>query len=278
MEMFNISEDDFRFAVSNTAISAFEAGISVITDVQMENHIHVLAGGPREHCFDFIDAYAYRLSKHCSQTGRVVSLKEFRCDDPIEITDLEMMRNEIAYINRNGFVSNPDYLPTSYPWGSGYLYFNPVGMREEGVRFNDIKFKDKRQLTFRKVAEMPDGYQVKDGMILPASYAEIALGESMFRDAHHYLNAITRNFEAFSEEAKRLKDTVILGREEMYHAVRMISNREYNTAQPSLLPIESKIEIARRMHYDYNASNAQIRSILRLPEDIVDSLFPLKKK
>ena len=42
-----------------------------------------------------------------------------------------------------------------------------------------------------------------------------------------------------------------------------------------LLPKE-KIEIARKMHFEYNASGRQIRSILKLEQHIVDEMFPTR--
>ena len=37
---------------------------------------------------------------------------------------------------------------------------------------------------------------------------------------------------------------------------------------------KDKIEVAKRIHYEFNASNRQIKSILRLDISIVDELFP----
>jgi len=43
---------------------------------------------------------------------------------------------------------------------------------------------------------------------------------------------------------------------------------------PFILDKSSKIELAKKLHFDYNASNKQIKRILRLDEHIVNSLFP----
>lgn len=88
---------------------------------------------------------------------------------------------------------------------------------------------------------MPETYMVRDGMILPSGYVHYNLGEAMFRDAHHYFNMLSRNYEAYSEEAKRL----------------------------------GEIEVARIMHTEYHATNAQIQRILNLAKQYVDQLFPL---
>ena len=273
-EILNVTEEDYSFAVSNAAISAYESGVVVITDAYMENHIHDILGGSLLNCLSFVDKYRFRLHKHLVSTGRDVNLSKFRCDDPIQITSLEMMRNEIIYVNRNGYVDDPRYLPYSYPWGGGCLYFNPSAQNDKGIPYNELPFVEKRGLCCRRVSLMPNNYQVKGKMILPASYVQYKLGQSMFRDAHHYFQALTRNVEAFCESAKRLGDKNFLGREEMYPAVSSLCLKNYNVKQPSQLPKEEKIAVARTMHYEYHATNAQIRMILGLTDYEVDSLFP----
>lgn len=273
-EILNISEDDFKFAVSNVAISAYESGLVVITDAQMSNHLHAILGGPLEQCFVFIDSFRFRLAKHIQETGRIVDLSRFECKDPIQITDLEMMRKEVAYVNRNGFVADRRYLPFTYPWGSGHLYFNTVASKATGTPYNDAPFKEKRRLCCRRVVEMPENYMISDGMILPSSYADYKLGESFFRDAHHYLNEVTKKVESYSASAQRLGDKTVLGAEEMYYAVKTICEREYNISQPAMIAPSDKITLANTMKFKYHASNAQIRMILKLSEQEVDSLFP----
>ena len=275
-EIMNISESDYKFAVSNMAISAYESSVIVITDNQMENHFHGLLGGSRQQCLEFVDRFRYRQTKYFASIGRYVDLRKFRCDDPIPITNLEMIRNEIVYINRNGFVSDTRFLPFSYPWGGGNLYFNPFAQKETGIPFNDIPFKEKRYFCRRRINDLPVNYRVKEGMILPASYVDYKVGESFFRDSHHYLNALTKNVEVYCQEAVRFADSIVLSREEMYPAVKMICERDYNVKQPSLLAPVDKLAVARIMHYDYRASNAQIRMILKMSEYEVNSLFPLK--
>ena len=275
-EIINITEDDYKFSVNNLAISALEENVIILTDAHMENHLHALMGGPKERCLAVLDRFRARLKRYLHNSGRFVDLRFFRCDDPIPVDTLEAVRNEIAYINRNGYVVNPDYLPFSYPWGGGFLYFNPPAQRLSGISYNTIPFRVRRKMCLSRVSELPENYLVLDKMIQPVCYVHFALGESMFRDAHHYLYQVTKNFEAYSEEAKRLGDRVIVSRDELFSIVQLLSKRDYNIAQPALLPTAAKLEIARTIHSQYNASNAQIRSLLKLPEQEVNALFPLK--
>jgi len=273
-EILNISDDDFRFGVSNMAISSYEAGLKVITDVQMANHMHSLAAGTLMQCSAFLEGYRYRYGKYLERNGRYCDLSKLKCDNPIQINNLETLRIEIVYINRNGYVADSRYLPYSYPWGGGSLYFNPYAKNCVGTEYNKLPFKEKRLLCCKRVITLPESYMAKDGMILPASYVDYHLGESMFRGAHHYLSEVTRKYEAYSQHAKQFGDMVILTNEELFQVVRMMSIRDFNIKQPSLLPPSAKLEIAKTLHSNYNATNAQIRMILKITPDQINSLFP----
>lgn len=275
-EIFNLSEEDYRFSITNLAISLFESGAKALTDAHMENHLHALLSGTEAQCRNTIRRYIQCLKHYHTRSGRETDLSGLEAYQLIPVADLKAVRNEIAYINRNGYVSNPDYLPFSYPWSGGSIYFNPEARIKGGYSYNLLPFREKRLLSCRRVQALPDSYRVRGGQITFESYLDYALGESLFRDAHHYFDAITKNFEAYSEEAKRLGDTAVLGREEIYSAARMICMRDFNVKQPSLLSPSDKIRVAQMMHSDYHASNAQIRMILKMSEADVNQLFPLK--
>ena len=46
---------------------------------------------------------------------------------------------------------------------------------------------------------------------------------------------------------------------------------------PAQLSREAKVEIAKTLHYDYNAGNKQINRILKMDINIVNALFPARK-
>lgn len=277
-EIIFTNDDDFIFGVNNMAISAYDAGIVVITDSVMDNHIHSLAAGPRERCISFVGTYRARLDRFLAASGRYVDLSRFKCLDPIEVTDIEMVRNEIVYINRNGYVVSPSFTPFSYPWGAGASYFNHPYLMANSLAYNDLPYREKRKISMSRVSDMPTSYAVLNGMIVPSSYANVRLGESFFRDAHQYFNMLSKNYEAYSAEAKRLGDSLILTDEEIYPVARSISVQRFNQKQPSLLPPESKIEVAKVLHNEYRASNAQIQRVMKLSAYTVNSLWPLSAK
>ena len=278
-EVLFISEDDFRFGMSSAAICAAETGIVILAHTLMGNHIHDIVQGSNERCMTYITRRRDRLRRYLRQQGRDVDMKAFTCD-PIPITNLEMLRNEIVYVHRNGYVVNPCHTPFSYPWGTGPYYFNPLAREDEGVAFSSLKYKIKREEVFHgRDARLPEGYRFRNGFIYPPSYCRIDEGEKIFRDAHQYFTLLSKNVEAYSEEAKRLGDTIVLTDEEMFPTMQIECRKRFGKIKrPAELSRSEKVELARVMHEDYAASNSQIQRILSLDIQTVNSLYPLKAR
>jgi len=95
----------------------------------------------------------------------------------------------------------------------------------------------------------------------------------MFRDARSYFNSLTRNAEAFSQIASRLKDSIFLT-DELYSVICSHISKEYSIKSPSQLSAQQKIDTARQMHFGYNASNQQLRRMLRMELSVLEELFP----
>ena len=108
------------------------------------------------------------------------------------------------------------------------------------------------------------------------SFCDVKLGESMFRDARSYFNSLTRNSEAFSLIAARLKDSIFLTDEELYTLLCSYIKKEYLVKTAAELTVQQRIDTARYMHFNYNASNQQLRRMLRIDNAILEELFPWK--
>ena len=106
------------------------------------------------------------------------------------------------------------------------------------------------------------------------SRCDIQLGESMFTDPRSYFNSLTKNVEAFSQIAARLQDVIFLTDDELFSVACKISEDSCQTKKITLLSPEHKIAIAKELHFKYNATNQQIRRILKLDTTILNELFP----
>lgn len=272
---FNLTEEDYKFSVSNVAVSAAESGMIVITDQVMTNHLHVIGACRIEQCAIFMKGYRYRQAKYLRSKDLYFRMNGFDCKNPIAIDSLQMLRREIIYCNRNGYLVYPSETPFSYRWGGGSLYFNPYAQEHQGIPADMIPYRLRRELTFRSNLVLPKHYACKDGMILPASYVDYRRGQAMFRDAHHYFSMLSKDYETFSEEARRYGDRIVITDEEMYSVLRMMVRRDYSQTSPTLLPLSEKIELARILHKDYRATSQQLRRLLKLDKPTVDGILGL---
>ena len=104
------TEEDFKLGMTLLAVCAIlYPSAELVTFELMNNHIHLIMRG----------------SSIFMKTGRVVDWDRFAAEI-LPIETLKDLRNEIIYVNRNAFVSNPTYTPYNYPWGGGWVYFSPI--------------------------------------------------------------------------------------------------------------------------------------------------------
>ena len=271
------TKEDMVVGMNLIAISVIAfPKIKVYTFELMNNHIHVILRGPRDECEKFFALFKSKLARFFSRNGRAVNLRDFNCS-LIEIKTLQGLRNEIVYANRNGFVAIPSCTPYSYPWGAGAFFFNPFLDKLQTVDFGNLTVRERRAICHSNDIDLPGDLKVCDGVILPSSYCSIEEAEGFFRNAHHYFQCLTRKFEAYSEIADRLHETIFITDEEMYSAVCALCQKSYNVKHPGHLSAKDRVEMARRMRSEYNATNRQIKNILKLEKEVVDDLFPESK-
>ena len=267
-------EEDFK-----AGMWCLAAALHLCKDVQMltfelmGNHAHLILAGQRDACIKAFDLFAVRLKKAFPKGKRAIDWSQFKMDI-IPIESLQALRNEIIYTNRNAFVANPIYTPDSYPWGGGCAYFCPWLKHLITSSLGELSVLTQRTLLHTKnIAPFANLREINSTPFIP-SFCDIKLGESMFRDARSYFNSLTRNAEAFSQIAARLKDSIFLTDEELYSALGSHISKEYSVKTPSELSAQQKIETARYMHFNYNASNQQLRRMLRMDIMILEELFP----
>lgn len=267
------NREDFEFGMNLMGLCAESfPSVRIITFELMNNHLHGILVGPEEECHAFFALFKSRLQRYFRESGLHVSLDRFNAT-LAPITTLQALRNEIIYVNRNGYVVDSRCTPYSYYWGSGFQYFNPITYSVDAVRFDRMTKIEKRKIARSRVTNSQSRLLVWKGVILPSSYCYIHEGESYFRDAHHYFNALSKSHEAMSLVSRNLADVIVVTDEEMYSIASNLCNSLYSVRQPTLVSNSEKIELAKKLHYDYNATKKQLRRILKLDMAIINELF-----
>lgn len=274
-----VSEEDFRTGINTLAwcIAKFN-DVRILSFTLMNNHIHLILSGDGLRCMEFFRCIRRKISIAYNRNGKCVDFSDFN-GQILEIHDLKALRNEIVYVNRNGYVANPQCTPYSYLWGAGILFFNPL-VRYLGnmVTFGKLSIQHRRKIVKSKEISLPDNYIVIGDTIIPSCFCAVSTAEMLFRDAHHYFNLLSKNYESYSEIAQRLSDTIFMTDSEMFGAVSAYCKETYNQHKPHLIPAQERLNVARKMHFDYKASNRQIKNILKIDLNVIDSLFPASPK
>lgn len=263
--------DDYRFVMNMIArcLSEFPALSAVAFEV-MSNHIHMVLNGDRDLIKRFFEVFRRRLHRYLSAKGRSLSRLFQMSLKPIN--NLKALRNTIVYVNRNGYVVNPGYTPFSYPWGTGRFYFNVFPITE---RLSDLPDKAIRRMFRGRNPHLPDDTGVIDGHIVPTAYCDIGLGMSLFRNAHQYFFMVSKNVEAYEELASELDDGEFLTDTELFsHLCKIVDNGYGGSSMKDLSPAQKR-DLARMLRHDFRSSNGQIRRMLGLTQNEVDSMFPL---
>lgn len=270
------NDAEFKAAMNIIAfVALLFRDVVVFTFEIMSNHLHFALSGDRSRIIRFLHVLVLKMSADPVLESSSADIEKLMFNI-IPIESLDNMRNVISYINRNGFVVNPDHSPFSYPWGANRYFFNPEAkMRVLGCGHKATCAAKRELFHSDKLAKTGDVI-ILDGYVSPLSYCHIGEAEVLFRTCWHYFQSISRNIESAKDIAKAIGEGIFYNDDELYSAVGSICSKEYGMPSAVTLPKEEKLKLAKKLHFDYNASNKQISRVLKLDVDVVNLLFPTK--
>ncbi len=267
------NESEFRIGMGIIAIaSKCFPGVRIITFEIMTNHLHILAAGEESGLREMFGFITKCLRRMAEDAGRMMDWRLFKAGIRC-LTTLADVRNVLIYDNRNGFLVYDKYTPFSYPWGANNCYFNPDAKKRYAESSVCSTIRDRRLISHSHISDGFLGLKILDQCFSPFSFCMIEDGEKLFRDAAHYFYLLGRNIESNKEIAKEIGESISYTDNELYGAISMKCKAEYGSANPSQIPAEAKLTIAKLMRFEYNASQKQIQRILRLETGILQSIF-----
>ena len=273
-------EEDFIFGMNVIAMCAseFRNSVAVFTFVIMGNHLHFVLGGNEIDVRDFYCAVERRLKRHLhfNRGGEIAGGKGFEYS-AWPVGDLRYLRNLIAYVNRNGYVAMKNHTPYTYLWGANRYFFNPGARCEQNEAVSNIARHKLRAIFRTRNVTCPNSYFFTGGYISPLCYCKIDEAEQFFVNANHYFNMISRPVESFSKIAAEIGDMVVYSDSELYNSTVHIMLKEFNIQSIRSLNTEQRIFLAKKLHFEFNASNKQIQRILGIGDDALAALFPTAK-
>lgn len=262
--------DDFKTGMSILAVCAkMSPDVKIYAFQLMSNHIHFVVGGDGQRIREFFAYYVGRLDKYFE--GRL-DFSEFKLK-LIPVKDLSYLRNAIVYVNRNGFVVNNDVTPFSYPWGSSPYFFQPMAVRYAAIAGKAIGNTLLRAVMHTKSSDKFRCLKMVDGYVSPLEFLDIETSEKVFRDAKQYFYLISRKIEAYSEVAKSIGEAIYYNDNDLYTAAVKLSMEGYGCHDLRTLPSAAKLDLARRLHLDYNAGEKQLQRLLSIDADLLKALL-----
>ena len=268
------AESDYKVAMTLLALCCLcFPTVRVLTFQWMSNHLHIILSGPSEDISRLFSMLKKCLGQYLSGVGQPAALKEWAFKLR-EIEDLKDVRNAIAYTNRNGFIVNKDSTPFSYPWGANRYFFNPEADLRFGSCTGKIRLRTIRQISHTHGLDAFAGRPFIDGMVPPPVFCDVRTAEGLYRNAHHYFWMVSKNVEGMKGVAEHIGESIFYTDEDLFSVVLGMCQEKYGVGRVSLLPAQAKLDIARQMHYEYNASDKQIARILKFDLSVLDSLWP----
>ncbi len=263
-----VTEEDFKTMNNFIAFAAATLKVKILVHTVMVNHIHIICSADKGVCVQFLMNVKSKYSRYLKHIGRPTDMSSFANEDPILLTSLKMIRNEIAYVVRNPFV-DMNYTPYGYPWGAGGYLMNPMTKYLVGKSFSKLTILEKRVLMHSRDVNGFDHFKVLNGMILPNSFCDIELAESLFNSPCEYFTNISKYYENYSEIAKRLGDSACLSETELFYVAQNVAKENFGISNLTLLNIKQRMDVSRYLHRDYNAPYERLSRILKLDVNVL---------
>ena len=273
-----VENDEDRTVILNMiALLSAEHKTEVLAYAIMSNHLHLILRGNAVTGREFFERLAARISRYLASKGKPGIMKDVTCTIT-PIASLKQFRDEIVYVIRNPFVVRDDIHLFAYRWCSGYLYFNPMLPADAGKPAAKASYRERRIITRSSDNSIPENFRIDDTLLLPESFVNYRLVESLFDNARQFLFWALKNVEAQVEIAHQHGEIPHLSDDEMFIQSRQICETEYGVKKPELLGDAQKKELAVTLRNRYHASNGQIARFTSLSLLEVNKLYPLSAK
>lgn len=278
-------ESDFFFqnnqerglALNLMAIAKMASDCKLLAYSIMTNHFHFILSGQEEEVLSFFERYKLLLDNYFSRHGKPGIMRSVKAGITA-INDLRQLRTEIAYVIRNAFVARPDVNVFADPWSSGFLYFNPL-LVKDGVSASSLKGRSLREFTCsRTITEVDARIYVKDGFAQPWSFVDYEYAMSFYDNARQFVFSVLRSVEAQVETSLKYGDDPAVCDEELLPLVMDLSRKTFQEAGVFQLNARQKKELAVLVKNKYHSSNKQLARVIKIPLSEVDAMFPLCAK
>ena len=273
-DFFFQNDQERGLALNLMAIAKMASDCKLLAYSIMTNHFHFILSGQEEEVLSFFERYKLLLDNYFSRHGKPGIMRSVKAGITA-INDLRQLRTEIAYVIRNAFVARPEVNVFADPWSSGFLYFNPI-LVKDGVSASSLKGRSLREFTCsRTITEVDARIYVKDGFAQPWSFVDYEYAMSFYDNARQFVFSVLRSVEAQVETSLKYGDDPAVCDEELLPLVMDLSRKTFQEAGVFQLNARQKKELAVLVKNKYHSSNKQLARVIKIPLSEVDAMFPL---
>ena len=265
-------DEDFKMGMNLVAILAVTLSVDIIAFVLMSNHVHFVLCCPHEQAERFMKEYKRRYSQYMRKKyGIKESLRKVGVRIEAVSGMDESMEWCIAYNQMNPVAAGICLEASGYPWGTGNCFFKATPIKGQTIGSFSERFRRKM---LHSHDELPPHFLVnEDGYILPESYVNVNLVETVFRTPQR-MNFFLRN----SSKAKRrldsgdqaipaFRDQVIVS------AIPDLCNSLFQKSAVNQLTEDEQAELLKQLRFRFTANVNQLCRVTGLSYKEVTDLL-----
>lgn len=264
-------KDDFIAGVKRIGICLVKVKLLLVSFILMDNHVHFILYGTIFECKAFINLYKRLTGTWIRNKYGINDYLRLLPSEIIRIRDEENLLNTIAYIDRNAVNGGYQFMTNEYPWGSGRYVFRDSKYSEEKnlIRIGDMDAIRQRSLLKTRIRLPKEWLMNSDGMIIPCSFMDINRIERIFKTPVRYLYYLSKKLEGQIEiDMVQAKKTFIPDKE-MRPVVKRLGMELFDCDDIRTLDVKSRLEIAKRLRYEYATTVKQISRMVYLDHELL---------
>jgi len=170
---------DFITAMNYVAVIKCITGVRILAFILMSNHVHFVFECTKEEARDFMNRFKTLYGRYFAKEYGISNVLRLNNVDirPVYMED-DSLKRAIAYVLMNSVYARLCVFANEYPWGSGGVYFNNIGIN--GVRIGSLSKRAQERLFKTWTSVNPEWILTDAGFISPSCYVSWKFVESLY--------------------------------------------------------------------------------------------------
>ena len=266
-------EFDFIAGINRIGFCVLSVNVTVVDFILMDTHVHFILNGSLPICKEFINKYKQMTGKWVSHRHNIANHLSKVATTIVPVGSEEALMEEIAYVDRNSIMAGYRCMPTEYRWGmSRYFFKDTLSMNALLAGFEKIGERSlkilKKQLSTR--VDIPRDWEIdKSGMINPRCFVDYRIVESIYRSPNRYLYFLAKKLEGKIDMKLSQGVSSFIPDKEMRSITDSLTREMFGLEKKGLLNMSQRIQMAKKLRYEYGATHKQISRMLNVDVNIL---------